>query len=222
MGRLRDLTGQRFGRLLVLERAPVKNKKTMWFCRCDCGSEALVNGSNLLRGKQQSCGCLRRELPKLNPRKWSPEYRRAYRRKVHAQSPALRERELEKMRARAADGRRSIKRQVIAAYGGRCACCSEYRIEFLAIDHINRDGSAHRKAIGAQSGLSTYRWLIRNGFPPGFRVLCHNCNVASWNYGRCPHEGAADYARAAIAEPHQESVAELAEAYRLMGRKSLI
>ena len=53
-----DLTGQRFGRLVVTERGPSSTGHAKWRCRCDCGNEAVV-GSNALRsGFTQSCGCL--------------------------------------------------------------------------------------------------------------------------------------------------------------------
>lgn len=55
--RLKDLTGQKFGRLTVIERAPNKGKKTMWRCKCDCGNETVVAGGNLTNGHIVSCGC---------------------------------------------------------------------------------------------------------------------------------------------------------------------
>jgi hypothetical protein len=58
---------------------------------------------------------------------------------------------------------------------------------FLVVDHINGEGNKHRRAIG-RTGLSFYRWLRTNGYPPGFRVLCHTCNHAYAAYGACPHE----------------------------------
>lgn len=60
--RYEDLTGQRFGRLTVLERAPKPSKQTYWLCSCDCGNQATVRGSNLRCGKTKSCGCLHDEL----------------------------------------------------------------------------------------------------------------------------------------------------------------
>lgn len=68
-----------------------------------------------------------------------------------------------------------------------CAClgCNEKRIEFLALDHEKGGGSAHRRKIGRKTIFS---WLVKNNFPPGFRVLCHNCNMAIGSYGVCPHE----------------------------------
>ena len=58
---LRDLRGQRFGRLTVVDQLPAINKRTMWLCKCDCGNEASVDAQNLHTGHTQSCGCLRRE-----------------------------------------------------------------------------------------------------------------------------------------------------------------
>lgn len=58
MGRFIDLTGQRFGRLVVLERAEDdKNKNPRWRCRCDCGNETVVLGHHLRTGNTRSCGC---------------------------------------------------------------------------------------------------------------------------------------------------------------------
>lgn len=59
--RLQDLTGQRFGRLTVIERAENKGSKTRWLCLCDCGNKAVKVGSDLKNGNTQSCGCLRSE-----------------------------------------------------------------------------------------------------------------------------------------------------------------
>lgn len=62
MSKLRDLTGQRFNRLLVLHRDETKPKgKVYWVCQCDCGNIKSVLSQNLTRGFTQSCGCLHRE-----------------------------------------------------------------------------------------------------------------------------------------------------------------
>ena len=65
-----------------------------------------------------------------------------------------------------------------------CVCCGDTHIEFLAIDHIGGGGNAHRKEL---KGASINLWLRNNGYPDGFRVLCHNCNFAV-RLGPCPHE----------------------------------
>ena len=62
MSKLIDLTGQKFGRWLVLEKAESKNNKTRWKCQCDCGTIKIVNGTDLKLGKSSSCGCLRKEM----------------------------------------------------------------------------------------------------------------------------------------------------------------
>lgn len=55
-----DLTGQRFGRLIVIERVQGV-QPTTWRCKCDCGNETNVRSTNLKNGNVQSCGCLRKE-----------------------------------------------------------------------------------------------------------------------------------------------------------------
>ena len=66
-----DLLAQKFGRLVVLERAQnvlrgaTKRPRSAWRCQCDCGTIAVVEGSNLKRGITKSCGCLSRESAAL-------------------------------------------------------------------------------------------------------------------------------------------------------------
>lgn len=60
-----DLTGQKFGRLTVLERAEnAKNGSAQWKCRCECGNIAIVRSDSLRSGTIRSCGCLRAETMK--------------------------------------------------------------------------------------------------------------------------------------------------------------
>ncbi len=84
--------------------------------------------------------------------------------------------------------KREFRRKVIAHYGGKCACCGESNIEFLAIDHEAGGGEKHRKALGMRGGAAFYTWLKSQGFPSGYRVLCFNCNQSIGAYGYCPHE----------------------------------
>lgn len=63
MSKLIDLTGQRFGRLTVIERAGKDCiGQAMWRCQCDCGKITVVTGGNLRTGNTQSCGCYGHEL----------------------------------------------------------------------------------------------------------------------------------------------------------------
>lgn len=63
-----DLTGQRFGRLVVVKRVrpyevdfEFTNREAHWLCRCDCGNERIIQGSALKHGRTRSCGCIRKE-----------------------------------------------------------------------------------------------------------------------------------------------------------------
>lgn len=57
-----DRTGQRFGRLIVLEQAGRDSlKKVLWKCRCDCGVETTVVVGSLVTGNTTSCGCYLKE-----------------------------------------------------------------------------------------------------------------------------------------------------------------
>jgi hypothetical protein len=79
-----------------------------------------------------------------------------------------------------------------------CRCCGESEMEFLAIDHIagkrQMDSETELIKLGYTSkltgkGLSS--WIIKNNFPEGFQILCHNCNFAKGKKGNnntCPHE----------------------------------
>lgn len=61
MSRLIDLTGRRFGKLVVLERSGSRSNNACWLCQCDCGNRKVVCGVELRRGEAKSCGCLQKE-----------------------------------------------------------------------------------------------------------------------------------------------------------------
>ena len=57
MGVIKDISGSRFGRLLLLEP-----RGANYWCRCDCGTECLVYRGNLTQDQTKSCGCLKSEI----------------------------------------------------------------------------------------------------------------------------------------------------------------
>jgi hypothetical protein len=66
---------------------------------------------------------------------------------------------------------------VFDAYGGpKCARCGETDQDVLQIDHIDGGGRQHLKEIGQ----NIYAWLHKQGFPPGYQVLCANCNTKKY------------------------------------------
>jgi hypothetical protein len=57
---VKDITGQKFGKLLVLEREGTTNdRKAKWRCKCDCGTICIVSGKQMRTGKIMSCGCIK-------------------------------------------------------------------------------------------------------------------------------------------------------------------
>lgn len=201
--RATDLTGQEIGRWRVLGIGSFryntlarggKQRIIMWRCLCTCGTVADIAACSLQA--KTSLGCTRcqfgtvptertcidcRETFPLtaeffpidnDPRRRAPfEFRCRPCYNKHTGKAGKR------MRDRHRDA-------VISHYGGACACCGTTIKEFLAIDHIGGGGPEHRKSVGSGH---VYADLVRRGFPPGFRVLCHCCNASIGKYGYCPH-----------------------------------
>ena len=89
--------------------------------------------------------------------------------------------------------REKLRKVVLSHYSNgtlRCACCGESHIQFLAIDHKDGGGAKHRAKLNelGYRGNGIFRWLKKNNFPSGYRVLCHNCNTSIGHYGFCPHD----------------------------------
>ena len=70
--------------------------------------------------------------------------------------------------------------EALVAYGGKCVCCGEQREVLLSLDHI--DPTTKNK--GDNKNLP--RVLKATGWPPGFQVLCYNCNLAKRRSAVCP------------------------------------
>lgn len=80
-----------------------------------------------------------------------------------------------------------LKILIVNAYGGPvCVGCGETEMCCLQMDHINGGGGKHAKEIGGRGKM--YRWLRDNDFPPGFRVLCANCNIRAARGVTFPNE----------------------------------
>lgn len=72
---------------------------------------------------------------------------------------------------------RRLKEQTLTHYSNdklSCVICGESRLDCLSIDHINGNGTEHRRKLG-RNGNSFYRWLKGNNYPDGYRTLCMNC-----------------------------------------------
>jgi len=80
--------------------------------------------------------------------------------------------------------RARYKAAVYTVYGPACACCGETEEAFLSVDHIEGGGNKHRREIRNHNIAA---WLVKNGFPKGYQILCMNCNFAKGKLGKCPH-----------------------------------
>lgn len=100
------------------------------------------------------------------------KYRNKERSKVASKKYRDKE-DLEVRRARKRAWSRKLRLEVLTALGGHCVNCGQTYEGFLTIDHINNDGAAHRKTVPSNN---LYYWLRRNNYPPGFQLLCWNCN----------------------------------------------
>lgn len=100
-----------------------------------------------------------------------------------AEDPLRREAELAKQREYQRNISAELKKTVLTHYGDcKCSRCGINDIDVLTLDHIDNDGAEHRRSISKSNkrnvGSTTiYRWIVKNGFPPEYDVLCFNCNI---------------------------------------------
>lgn len=204
----KDLTGLRFGKLVVAGRLPnTANGMARWDCLCDCGRSSRPITASLTSMGVISCGCHRLTIigkikicARCGERKLHKEFYPtngktkgvgllAANCKVCAKIIAA-EKYISNpipSRDRARIASRAERLATLNAYGHACVCCGESEERFLAIDHTNGGGGRHRKELGF-SGARFYRWLRENGYPPEYQVLCTNCNWGKHvNGGYCPH-----------------------------------
>lgn len=97
------------------------------------------------------------------------------------------ERNRDRMRANDRRYRLRVRYALLKMYGEVCACCGEANKDFLSVDHINGDGTAHRRNFKGVSN-SMYRALLKEK-RDDIQILCFNCNLGrERNGGICPHK----------------------------------
>ena len=91
--------------------------------------------------------------------------------------------------------RERLRKTVFGHYSNntfKCVCCGESEQDFLVIDHIdNGSGNEHRRVVFGRinaGGQTMHRWLVKQGFPQGFQLLCANCNSSRGKHGECIHK----------------------------------
>lgn len=183
-------------------RAEAAELATLGLRRCTaCGEVKPVSEFGRDAGNRDglhlNCKSCRREerqrLRERNPEKYREAARAGTAR--YRGRPGNREKMREKDRQRYAANREEVLERksqyaanlravVFAHYGTVCACCGS--TSRLSIDHINGDGKQHRRELfGRNTGMRIYTWLIREGFPPGFQVLCRPCNASKGRGASC-------------------------------------
>jgi hypothetical protein len=129
----------------------------------------------------------RQKIYQKEHKKERKAYLEEYNRSPHGQQKKRewRERNRELIRARDAKYRAVLKKEVLSHYSVKdipiCETCLVRGIEIveidaLTIDHIGGGGLKQRKELGIVGGHHLYRWLKRNDYPKGYRVLCFTCN----------------------------------------------
>lgn len=73
--KIKDLTGQKFGKLTAIKYDHERNGKIYWLCECECGNTHIVMDSNLTSGKIKSCGCLAKEKREKAKKKTTRQYK---------------------------------------------------------------------------------------------------------------------------------------------------
>jgi hypothetical protein len=74
---------------------------------------------------------------------------------------------------------KNLKIEVLSHYSKDipvCLVCGILDVDVLTIDHISGGGNKHKSSIGGSLGRKLYTFLKKSGFPPGYQVLCFNCN----------------------------------------------
>lgn len=165
-----DLTGARFGRLVVCGRAAQKRRwKVLWHCECDCGGSTVADPSNLRRGHTKSCGCLQREkvgaIRRTHGLSGTSEYRTWLDMIIRCESPA---------------------NEQWKNYGGRGISVCERWMEFenfiadmgprppgLTIERINNDGNYEPSNCkwATMSEQNRNKRNTRKGVVAGFKVV---------------------------------------------------
>lgn len=98
------------------------------------------------------------------------------------------------MKRRGMARRRILARRLVLGHYSegtyRCACCGENQYDFLEVDHINGAGTRENIQLFGRKATSgaLYFWLLGNGFPSGYQILCSNCNKSKGKHGMCVHQ----------------------------------
>lgn len=208
MGQIRNLVGQRFGRLVVQRLAEISKQGAMWACQCDCGTAKVVWTSHLTGGRTKSCGCLLREVSARLIRERST---------THGRSKSPEYRSWRSMIGRC----ENPNDQAFGKYGGRgIAVCERWRVfeNFLAdmgdrptgtsIERKDNDGPYEPENCvwGTPAEQSLNRRITRFvDTPNGPVCLTHAAKLAGLSAGCLAYrlDAGMSFSEAAAVKPHR-------------------
>ena len=151
MGKAKDLTGEKFGRLVVVKYAGVVKGHVVYECECSCGSMMTTRGSTLRTGTVNSCGCIKNEILRKSsiargdnkyPKKMDEREKASYRSRLHRLNREYNLTELD-------------YQELSDNQSGLCPICGRSLDWSSKVPHVDHDHST-----GKVRGL-----------------LCHQCNV---------------------------------------------
>lgn len=139
----------------------------------DCGASPATEGL--------ACSVCR-EKRRASNRGWKGRHREC----VNEKHREYRRKNKKAISARQKESAFRLRKKVIDFCGGKCECCGEATIEFLQLDHVEKNGKIHREKVG--QGRPMLRHILSGKCEYKIRVLCANCHNAITCYGVCPHE----------------------------------
>ena len=176
-----DITGQKFGKLTVLEKAPSRSGKTYWKCQCDCGTIKDIQTCHLKNGAIQSCGSLQCKERALLEHETAQKIclicqkefvtASATRKYCYDCSPSS------KIASKAeiiTAIRRAMKKEAVRRRGGKCERCGyDKSIRALSFHHRNPS----EKAFGISCSGVTHNWEEYLQEVDKCDLLCANCHA---------------------------------------------
>lgn len=138
--RASDLSGSRFGRLIVVGRSGSnKNNRSAWLCRCDCGNEKVILGNSLTSGNSESCGCIQKET--MHEIRWNPKL-------------SQEDREGNQHRGVAFPGLHLWRKEVFRRDGWTCQACFDKSHKGIVAHHKESWGSTKELRLDVDNGVT--------------------------------------------------------------------
>lgn len=146
--RFKDITGFKFGRLTVIERATMDHQPK-WLCACECGEKTIARGLHLKSGHTKSCGCLLKESRIKNIQNVPIKYGKEH----HSYNPTITDEERIKKRTLFAKELSDWKNKVFARDDYTCKCCNK-RGSNLNAHHLNSYHWAKEERFDINNGIT--------------------------------------------------------------------